>query len=152
MKQDKKQLISEILRFLLIGGFATIVDYAVYFLFSDLILLNTGDWNIPISTFLGFVSGLIINWIFSARFVYHYNNKTTAKQFWIYVAICVFGLLVTELGTNLAKPLYQTVYWTIIITFDFWKLFIKCALTGIVLIINYLGRKYLVFRKNEKEL
>ena len=147
-KQSKKQLLGEIARFLLIGGFATIVDYVVFYLSTYLFFKGLDDsTNKIISTFLGFVAGLIINWIFSARFVYKYEKKTTNKQLLIYIAICVAGLLITELGIFLAMPLYETLYVTIIVTFDFWQLFFKCLMTVIVLILNYLGRKYLIFNK-----
>lgn len=151
-KKKIKQLLGEIFRFLLIGGFATLVDYAMFYLFNLLILSSVKDEiNLIISTFIGFVAGLIINWIFSVRFVYRYNKKTTKKQFILYVLICVLGLLVTEVGIYLAKPLYETLYVKIIVEFDFWKLFFKCLMTLIVLVLNYLGRKFLIFKKDKNE-
>ena len=148
-KQNKKQLLAEIGRFLLIGGFATIVDYALFYLFNLVILTGLKEnINLAISTFIGFVSGLIINWVFSARFVYRYNKKTTNKQFLLYLLICVVGLGLTELGMLLASPAFDKFYLTIIIKFDFWKLFFKCLMTLIVLILNYLGRKFLIFKKS----
>ena len=87
-KKKIKQLLGEIFRFLLIGGFATIVDYAMFYLFNLVILSQVKEeLNLIISTFIGFASGLIINWIFSAKFVYRYNKKTTNKQFILYVLI-----------------------------------------------------------------
>ena len=151
-KQNKKQLLAEIGRFLLIGGFATIVDYALFKLFNLVILTGLKEnINLAISTFIGFVSGLIINWVFSARFVYRYNKKTTNKQFLLYLLICVVGLGLTELGMLLASPAFDKFYLTIIIKFDFWKLFFKCLMTLIVLILNYLGRKFLIFKKSANE-
>lgn len=151
-KQNKKQLLAEIGRFLLIGGVATIVDYALFYLFNLVILTGLKEnINLAISTFIGFVSGLIINWVFSARFVYRYNKKTTNKQFLLYLLICVVGLGLTELGMLLASPAFDKFYLTIIIKFDFWKLFFKCLMTLIVLILNYLGRKFLIFKKSAIE-
>lgn len=151
-KQNKKQLLAEIGRFLLIGGFATIVDYALFYLFNLVILTGLKEnINLAISTFIGFVSGLIINWVFSARFVYRYNKKTTNKQFLLYLLICIVGLGLTELGMLLASPAFDKFYLTIIIKFDFWKLFFKCLMTLIVLILNYLGRKFLIFKKSANE-
>ena len=149
-KQSKKQIFYEILRFLLIGGFATIVDYLVFYFFNLFALKEINSHlNLTISTALGFIAGLIINWLFSARFVYHYGKKTTNKQFIIYLLICLFGLLVTELGMFLASVTFDKLYLTFIVRFDFYKLFFKCLMTLIVLIINYLGRKFLVF--NDKK-
>ena len=151
-KQNKKQLLAEIARFLLIGGLATLVDYALFYLFNLLILKEVSEGiNLAISTFAGFTSGLIINWVFSATFVYRYNKKTTNKQFLLYLLICLVGLGLTELGMLLAAPSYDKLYLTIIVRFDFWKLFFKCLMTVIVLILNYLGRKYLIFNQKAKE-
>ena len=33
--------------------------------------------------------------------------------------------------------------------FDFWKLFFKCFRTVVVLVLNYLGRKFLIFKKDK---
>ena len=152
MDNKKKQLLAEIGRFLLIGGFATLVDYAFFYLFNLVILSSLKDnVNLLISTFIGFTTGLIINWIFSARFVYRYNKKTTKRQFLLYLVICLVGLGLTELGMLLAAPTFEKFYLTIIITFDFWKLFFKCFMTLVVLILNYLGRKFLIFKNDEKK-
>ena len=85
-KQDKKQILGEIFRFLLIGGLATLVDYVIFYLSTYLIFSSLDDGlNKIISTFLGFTAGLIINWIFSARFVYHYeipfHSQTLANKY-----------------------------------------------------------------------
>ena len=111
MENKKKQTLLEILRFLLIGGLATLCDYAVFYLFNLVILKNIDSTlNIIISTFLGFTAGLIFNWIFSAKFVYKYQFKTNKKQFIIYVIICLVGLGITELGMLLAKPTFEQKY------------------------------------------
>ena len=152
MENKKKQLLAEIGRFLLIGGFATIVDYALFYFFNLVVLSSLKDnINLLISTFVGFTSGLIINWIFSATFVYRYNKKTTKRQFVLYLLICLVGLGITELGMLLASFTFDKFYLTIIVKFDFWKLFFKCFMTVIVLVLNYLGRKFLIFKKEKNE-
>ena len=35
IKQDKKQILGEIFRFLLIGGLATLVDYVIFYLYVN---------------------------------------------------------------------------------------------------------------------
>ena len=146
MQENKKQIFWEICRFLLIGGFATIVDYLVFALCNYLIFKNIDTHvNTFLSTMFGFISGLIINWIFSAKFVYRYQEKTTKSQFIIYVIICLIGLGITELGMFLGSSLFGKVFilWDKI---DVWKWSFKIFLTLCVLIINYLGRKFLVFK------
>lgn len=155
MKQTKKELFGEVLRFLVIGGIATLGDYAIFYLFN-LVILKEINLNINLisSTVAGFITGLFINWFFQS-FVYRYLQKeqiNSKKVFLKFVVLSVVGLIITEVGILLGKPLYGTLNLTIIgITFDFWKLFMKCLLTGIVLVINYLGRKLLVFRITETQ-
>ena len=46
---SKKKLFYEILRFILVGGLATIADYAIFYLFRQLILpsslIESNSWN-----------------------------------------------------------------------------------------------------------
>ena len=151
-KQTKKELLKEIFRFLLIGGFATLVDYATFYL-CNLVIFKSLDarWNLTLSTALGYTAGLLINWFFSARFIFNYKKKTTSKQFFLYLLICLIGLGITQLGMHLASPLFERTYWKIIVEFDFWKLFFKCLMTLLVLVFNYLGRKFIVFRDKDDE-
>ena len=149
-KNNKKQLLAEIGRFLLVGGIATIVDYVLFYLFNLVVLKSlNSNLNLVISTFIGFTAGLIVNWVFSATFVYRYNKKTTKRQFLLYLLLCLAGLGLTELGMILASPTYDKLYLDIIVKFDFWKLFFKCFMTVVVLVLNYLGRKFLIFKKDK---
>ena len=149
-KNNKKQLLAEIGRFLLVGGIATIVDYVLFYLFNLVVLKSlNGSLNLVISTFIGFTAGLIVNWVFSATFVYRYNKMTTKRQFLLYLLLCLAGLGLTELGMILASPTYDKLYLDIIVKFDFWKLFFKCFMTVVVLVLNYLGRKFLIFKKDK---
>ncbi len=157
MKQSKKELFLEIIRFLLVGGLATVVDYIVFYVFKLVILKSVND-NVKlfISTMLGFLAGLFTNW-FLQKFVYKNvtdSDMKSKKTFIKFVILSLFGLLVTELGILLAKPLYNTLILSVfgLFEFDFYQLFFKCLMTLIVLVINYLGRKFLVFNNsNNKE-
>ncbi len=156
MKQSKKDLFLEIIRFLLVGGLATIVDYIVFYVFKLVILKNVSENpRLVISTLLGFLAGLFTNW-FLQKFVYKNvtdSDMKSKKVFIKFVVLSFFGLFVTELGILLAKPLYNKLMLSVfgLFTFDFYQLFFKCLMTLIVLIINYLGRKFLVFNNNSKK-
>jgi len=157
LKQSKKDIFLEIIRFLLVGGFATIVDYIVFYVLKLVVLKNIDETPcLLISTLLGFLAGLFTNW-FLQKFVYRNitdNDMKSKKVFIKFVILSFFGLFITEIGILLAKPLYNTLILSVfgLFTFDFYQLFFKCLMTVIVLIINYLGRKFLVFNNNsEKE-
>ena len=154
MKQSKKDLLLEILRFLLVGGLATIVDYVVFYLFK-LVVLKSVEENVKliVATLLGFLAGLFTNW-FLQKFVYKSitDNQMKSKIVFLkFVILSFVGLGITEAGILLAKPLYNKLILSVfgLFTFDFYQLFFKCLMTLIVLVINYLGRKFIVFKKKE---
>ena len=151
MNQNKKEIINEIIRFLIVGGIATIADYIIFYLFNLLILKEINiSTNLVVSTFLGFSTGLLVNWFLQSKvFKYITNEEMKSKIVFLkFVVISLIGLGITELGILLAKPLYGTFDFNVldIFSFDFWKLFMKCLMTGIVLVWNYLGRKLFVFK------
>lgn len=159
-KQSKKSLFYEILRFLIVGGTATVVDYAVYYLFRKWILppslLAGGAWDrasLVIATALGFCAGLIINWILSVRFVFRdvkdKEESRSKKSFLIFTVIGVIGLGITELGMHLGVSFLPDVklFSTAVFLGLAWKEWImKVIMTCIVLVWNYLGRKIFVFK------
>ena len=63
MKQNRKELSLEILRFLIVGGLATLVDYIVTWVFKNFIVKDLNE-NIAvfIYTAAGFTAGLFTNW------------------------------------------------------------------------------------------
>ena len=155
MKQSKKEIILEMIRFLIVGGIATLVDYAVFYLFNLVILKQVNiNVNLIISTALGFTAGLLTNW-FLQKFVYRYITTKQTKSkvvFTKFVILSLIGLGITELGINIASPIYPTLVLSIFgIKFQFWKLFMKCLMTVVVLIFNYIGRKYFVFKFENPE-
>jgi len=155
MKQSKKDILLEIIRFLIVGGIATLCDYIVYYSFKLVILKKMNE--LPkeiICVALGFLTGLIINWLLQ-KFVYRYIDKDSSKNkklFIKFLIVSLIGLLITELGMLAAKPTFDRLYLTIIFRFDFWNLFFKCLMTVIVLIWNYLARKFYVFKKDLEKL
>ena len=62
MKQNKKELSLEILRFLIVGGLATLVDYLVTWVFKNYVCQNM-DVNLAVFlyTAMGFTAGLLLH-------------------------------------------------------------------------------------------
>ncbi len=160
MKQTKKQLILEILRFLIVGGVATIVDYAVFWLLDGvlfpLFIPETKVWEIialTIATALGFCAGLTVNWILSVTFVFkQVSNQQEAqskKSFIIFTIIGIIGLLITEIGILGLVALFPdiSIFGTTELFGTAWKKWVaKVIMTCIVLVWNYVGRKLIIFK------
>lgn len=156
MKQNKKELSLEILRFLIVGGLATLVDYMVTWVFKNYVCQNM---NVNLAVFLytaaGFTAGLFTNW-FLQKFVYRYITKDQQRSMFVFfkfVVLSLIGFGITWLGMRLSEPIHAKVL------FDFWFLHdiqlwfwvFKVILTIIVLIMNYIGRKLFVFNQKKKQ-
>lgn len=156
MKQNKKELSLEILRFLIVGGLATLVDYFITWVFKNYVCQNM---NVNLAVFIytaaGFTAGLFTNW-FLQKFVYRYITKDQQRSMFVFfkfVVLSLIGFGITWLGMRLSEPIHAKVL------FDFWFLHdiqlwfwvFKVVLTIIVLIINYIGRKLFVFNQKKKQ-
>lgn len=154
-KQTKKELFWEIFRFLLVGGTATVVDYTVSYLFFHFLLptdLVGHFWATTFSVLFGFTAGLTVNWVLSIHFVFRAvrdkKEATSKKSFLIFTLIGVIGLGITWIGMLLVKVLPNfSLFGSVEFLGEAWKWWLmKCVMTGIVLIWNYLGRKIFVFK------
>ena len=156
MHQTKKQLFFEILRFLIVGGTATAVDYLVSFLFIRFILppgVAGQTVAVIVSTALGFSAGLIVNWFLSVYFVFkQVTDEKKAKSktsFFIFAVIGVAGLVLTEIGMYFGVKYLPEIVIFSSSTFlgaeiKWW--ICKVVMTCLILVFNYLARKILIFK------
>ncbi len=158
-KQTKKQLFMEILRFLLVGGLATLTDYLLFWLFDGVLfpLISAKAWwqttSLVLATAIGFSVGLIVNWLLSVKFVFQeVKNEEKArskKSFLLFTLIGVIGLIITEVGVLLLVKYLPTITLfgrTAIFGTSWVKWLAKATMTLVVLVWNYLGRKIFIFR------
>lgn len=154
--QSKKEIFFEIIRFLIVGLIATLVDYIIFYTCNLVVFKNLNErLNIVLSTAFSFLAGLLTNW-FLQKFVFKYITKEEQKSkvvFLKFFLLALFGLFITEMIMLVSRPIHNDLSLSIFnIKFMFWKLFFKCLATGIVLIINYLGRKFFVFKRKKESL
>ena len=155
IKQTKTQLFWEIFRFLVVGGTATLVDYAVSYLFYTHLLPPArigAFWALLLSTALGFCVGLLVNWTLSVLFVFRAvrdkKQAASKKSFLLFCLIGLVGLLLSSVGMQLVRVLPSISLWNSP-TFlgEEWKWWImKGIMTCSVLVWNYIGRKIFVFK------
>lgn len=149
-----KKIIFEILRFVIVGVLATLVDY----LGTQLILMicPTG-WTfyiiteIDLATIVGFIFGVIFNYILSISFVFMNVDKKsdskTPKGFIKFVVLGVIGLFIGIAIMRLFALVWtdmENIWWQFLIAFV-----IK---TGITLVYNYISRKIFIFKAPKRSI
>lgn len=160
-KGKNSGLLGEIFRFLLVGGLATVCDYAVYLLFRKVVLpaelfYESAVWDAAsavISTTLGFLVGLLINWVLSVLFVFRGGKRTvdvkSKKDFIKFTVIALIGLAFTQVAVGVGVLLIPSfplfgVEQFLSLGWNEWLL--KAITTCIVLVFNYFARKKFIFR------
>ena len=121
-----KKLVSQILKFGVVGGLAFLIDYAVLILCTDVI-------HIPmlISSAISFTVSVIFNYIASVKWVFDVDEeKDPKKNFILFIILSIIGLILTEIIMWLGVDLVH---------FDY-KL-VKIFATGVVMVFNFITRK-----------
>lgn len=148
----------EVIRFILIGGMATIIDLlvmslviflcnrSVYGREFVLVFFTKGQastWSVVLGTGIGFIVGLIYNYYFSINYVYKGENKNakTKKGFITFLLLSLIGLVIQLIGSFIGYGIFKINEWLV-----------KIVLIFVVLIFNYLTRKRFIFNENEKTI
>ncbi len=154
---NQKTLMGEICRFVIVGGIATAVDFfamgvtkyicqpeiypsfiSVFFTFINHI--DSATYADTIGTGVGFLFGLIANYLLSVIFVFNEEgNSKSAKGAIKFIIFSLIGLLINEVGMLVFKKFTPINEWII-----------KVFMTLVVLVYNYLTRKLFIF-KNKVE-
>lgn len=146
----------EILRFVIVGGIATVVDMFVmgvvmYFMQKQIyptflnVFVNTPKPSTAatiVGTASGFCVGLIVNYVLSILFVFNEKGKSkTVKGFVVFVVLSVIGLFLNMLGMYLGYDVMKINQWVV-----------KIVVTIIVLVYNYISKRLLLFKKGKQNL
>lgn len=144
MKSDKKGAMLEFLRYAIVGGISALCDMGVNYVMLYYVFKSDKN-NTPLvvlSVALGFIVGLIINFVLSNIFVFVKEEQKkqgkTVKAFLIYTLVGIIGLGLTELLTLLGTLIIgeQGIFYIIL----------SCFVKGVVLVWNYIGRKIFVYK------
>lgn len=141
---------SEIIRFIICGGIATVIDMFVMGVVMYLMQPNIYDTflnvfiNTPtpstlstvIGTGIGFLSGLVVNYVLSILFVFNEKGKSkSTKGFIIFAILSTIGLGINLAGMYIGFDLLGWDQWLV-----------KVIVTIIVLIYNYISKRLLLFK------
>lgn len=124
---DNRIKIKEIVRFIVGGGSAVLTDYFIY------VILNS-RWDISLSKALSYIAGAVVGFIINKLWTF----ESKRFRFGEIVRYCI--LYLCSAIVNMLVNVGVLTIWNISI------LAFLCA-TGVSTIMNFLGQKFLVFRK-----
>ncbi len=134
-----KQASTEFIRYAFVGGVAFLVDFGVLYLCHSHILKDV-PYSLYISTALGFFAGLVTNYLLCLKFVFtsakNTNQGKSGRDKILFTLIGVVGFFMNEFGMKLGVDVLTINY-----------LIVKIVVAGIVLMWNYLARKFMIFNK-----
>ncbi len=118
-------------RYAFVGGIAFVVDYCGFAVTS--LILGDGTFSVVAATTVGFIAGLITNFILSKKFVFTENaNVGAAGEFMVYTVIGIGGYIFNILLMLLFVKFMN-------------KYIAKIVVALIVLVYNYLARKIILY-------
>jgi putative flippase GtrA len=130
---------NSLVRFLFVGGFGTITNLLVFFVFGDLIKINPNGASV-----LAFSVAVTQNYIFNHlwSFKKHVDYPLSWKKYLNYVLLNIFGLVINLLVLNIILVVFR----------PFLK--ILAQFPGIIagMSFNYIGARLFVFRKKIKKI
>ena len=133
-KAKNNKLLMQIIKFVIVGGIATIIDYIIFFIMHELLKIPTLPSNIT-----SFTISVIYNYIASVKWVFDVKKDDPKKQFIIFIVLSLIGLLINTI----------IVYITIDIL-KWWSMIAKVLATGIVMVFNFITRKMFLEKKTTK--
>ncbi len=118
-------------RYVLVGGIAALVDWSILY------LITQSGLYYMFSAIISFLAGLFVNFILSKKLVFKaMNNKTgIVIEFLIYALIGIIGL-----GITLVLMYFFTE------KLEFFYMLSKIIATVIVLVWNFLARKFMLYK------
>ena len=126
ISEKSEKLLLQIFKFIIVGGTATLLDWAVYY-----VLYNFLHINPLIANILSFTVSVIYNYIASVNWVFDVNkNKSKVAMLVEFLVLSVIGLLISEL-----------LLWIGIDKLGLNEMLVKIGATIIVMIFNFITRK-----------
>ena len=120
------KLINKIIRFSVVGGIATIIDFVCLYIFKEFLNIN-----IIIANTLSFIISVTYNYIASITWVFNVNkNKNKNVQFILFIVLSVVGLIINNI-----------ILYVLTDKLNIYYLISKVIATIIVMIFNFVTRK-----------
>ena len=130
MNQEKRnEAIKQLFLYLIVGGIATVVEWALFYIFFNFL-----DINYLIATALAFIFSTFANWLAGKVLLFKEWNNILSEIIKIY-------------ATSIAGLLFNLVLmWIMVEQLGIHEMLSKMIATGIVFMWNFLVRKYVIYK------
>ena len=144
MNAKVKKILAEIVRFGIIGVLATLLDWGIFYVLTNFL----GVYYV-VSSVIGFCVSVIFNYLLSRVWVFHVTEKqNVVREFILFMITSIIGLGINTLVLWLCVEwMFVQMTFLSVIPDDILELIGKAAATFVVMVWNYLIRKFLVFKK-----
>ena len=123
-----KKLINQIAKFGVVGIIATLIDYILLFILTDVFRIYYMT-----SSIISFSVSLIFNYIASIKWVFNVEHKQTYKDGLLFLIFSLIGLWINQ------EVMYLTVE-----KLGIYYMISKIFATGIVMVWNFITRKIFI--------
>ena len=133
-----RELAKELVRYSFVGISSFIIDAFTLYLCENYVFNNTGEIGVLFSSAIGFIVGLVYNYVMSIKFVFKSvdNTKSSTENFIIFTIIGIVWFLLTQIGMIIGMKILSLEYY----------MPVKIVVALIVFVWNYTARKIMVFR------
>lgn len=136
----------EIFRFAIVGLVAAVFDFSMCMLFQFYIFKNNETVYVTIiSTMMGFLIGVFINYLMSTYMVYKASKSNLSKSFKGIIIFFVFSFIGLMLGVGIQAFLYDYLYLKVNVSFLSYPVDFVIR-TLLVMVYNYISRKLFIYR------
>ena len=148
VKGKSDNTIVQFLRYVVVGGGATVVQWGLLIILKELCGLDAN-----IANAIGFLGGLTFNYLISTKWVFDTSGVTNrAAEITAFVLIGIVGLGINQGVIWLFdKPLAKAKVFGSLIPADKYYLIGQVIATGIAFFWNFFARKYLIYNKGDKQ-
>ena len=126
-----KKLIIQLIKFGIVGVIATLIDLAVLMALKEIL-----DVDVLVASAVAFSVSVIANYILSMLFVFKGSENSKVKEFIVFVALSIGGLLLNQLIMWLGTEIMTAYY-----------LWVKAFALVFVPIYNFITRKIFLEKK-----
>lgn len=133
---NKRNIVGQFLRYFVTGGLAFIVDFGVFSL-----ALYYFDIHYLIANLIGLMAGNVVNYLLSLGWVFSAEKRKMEKHRMLEITVFV---VISLIGVGLNEVLMLFMVGKLSLN----EMFSKVVAAGVVLVYNFLARKFILFKGN----